>query len=417
MSRHSEVLADLLGRAPMPSIVAAAAEHTGTVLCVGGAVRDALLGRRAADVDIAVSGDLADFVDGFSRHCGRRPAAIGDAWRDTHRTFIAGTQVDIGRMLGGEAEDLAQRDFTINAMAVKLSAPIEGAPELIDLHGGVEDIERRTIRMLSADTLLQDPLRLLRAVRYAGTLEGFEIDPLTEAAIAKQATTIRDVAAERVHTEWSYLLAGRRWADAVELSVRLGLDHATLGARVNLEDALAWSAFEQTPGVVGLSAADFVTLRLSSLLVADTADGKSGVQRRLIERRWPAALARRACRIGAWARDLDGADRDDLIDWALEDHIDAGQAAMLARALSAGDRSSARESSIAALEEFARRADEARWLKGADLRDWGMEPGPQLGELLHHVARGQLERRWDTAAAARTWARRRLAARGSSADG
>ncbi len=416
MSPHSEALDDLLARPPMPSIVAAAGEHAGTVLCVGGAVRDALLGRRPGDIDIAVGGELADFVDAFARHCGRRPVAIGDPWRDTHRTVVDGAQVDIGSMLGDETEDLARRDFSINAMAVNLSASRSGAPALIDEHGGVEDLGRRTIRMLSVDALIEDPLRMLRAIRYVATLEGFGVDPATEAAIAIHAGTIRDIAAERVQTEWALLLEAPSWVDAVELSLTLGLDLPTMGAPANLRDARAWSSFERAESVGDSAAYDVVVLRLAALLFADGSESPAEVQRRLGERRWPATLARRAARVGAWARMLPGAGTSDLVDWALEDEADAGHAALLAKALRTIDASVGDEASIDALDAFARRAGEPRWVRGADLRGWGVVPGPELGELLHRMARGQLERRWESAAAARDWAVRHLAGRGAQAD-
>ena len=416
MSRHSEVLVDLLARQPMPAIIAAAREHEGEVLCVGGAVRDALLGRSAADIDVAVGGDLRGFIDAFARHCGRRPGAIGDPWRDTHRTLIGDRKVDIGRMLGDRVEDLSQRDFTINAMAVTLWPP-DAAPFLIDLHGGVEDLNRRRIRMLSEDALRRDPLRMLRAVRYVATLEGFEIDAETEAAIAVRAPAIEDVAAERVQAEWALLLASPAWAHGLEGAVNLGLDGPTLGAPVNLRDALSWSAYERGGGAAGKSTEDLVALRLAALLPAGDDPALADAQRRLLERRWPLALARRARRIGSWARRLCNAGTAELTGWALEDRHSAAHAAALARALVPAERAGEAESSIAALEGYARRAEEDRWVNGDDLRRWGMHPGPELGKLLQTTARGQLERRWVAAEDAREWAQQRARRHGGPTDG
>jgi len=183
MSRHNEVLAGLLTHEPLPCIAAAAADHDATVLCVGGAVRDALLRRPAADVDIAVAGDLDAFVDRFADRCGRPPVAIGDPVRDTRRTRLGGVQVDVGRMLGSVTDDLGARDFTINAMAVRIGGSELGPPTLVDLYGGVEDLDRRTIRRVSETALREDPLRMLRAVRYYAALDGFELEPSTRQAI------------------------------------------------------------------------------------------------------------------------------------------------------------------------------------------------------------------------------------------
>ncbi len=405
MSRHSELLREFLAVAPMPAIVAAAVEHEDAVLCVGGAVRDALLGRPAADIDLAVAGDLEAFIGVFARHCGRRPGAIGDRWRDTHRVIVDGTQVDIGRMLGDEAEDLAERDFTVNAMAVKLFPAAMEAPALIDLHGGVRDLERRTLRMVSAESMRRDPLRMLRGLRYTATLEGFEIENATEAEIVTGSGSLTDVAAERVQTEWRLLLAGPRWWGAVQRCIRLGLDEICLGFRLRVADGRAWSEFEDAVPDEVEWPDELATLRLAALCAARTADESESVRRALVERRWPAAAAACVSRVGGWARRVGEASAEELVDWALADANAAASAALVARGL-AVDNSV--EHAAERLETFVRRAREPRWVRGSDLRGWGMDPGPDLGRLLHRAACGQLTRRWGSAEESRAWARDHL---------
>jgi len=404
MSRDSEALAAFLSEPPMPGIGAAAAEHEGAVLCVGGAVRDALLERRPADIDLAVAGDLDAFVDRFADHCGRRPVAISDPWRNTRRTVLGEVQIDVGRMLGDEQQDLAARDFTINAMAIRLDGAVRGdaSLELLDPFGGRADLEDRCVRMLSPRALSDDPLRMLRAVRYLAGLADFTLDAATRTAIAAAAASIEETAAERVQTEWARLLAAPGWLQATDLAFELGLGERTLPAGQGLERAAAWAAFEAADGG---DDSDTWVVRLAAILAgADDLDPELA-RAALVERRWPQRVAQRAARIAGWALAL--GDSADTVSWALDDPWCAARAAWLARALAdAGDADTI--APIERLATLARRAVEEPWVRGSDLRDWGLDEGPAVGRILKEAARGQLERRWPSAAAARDWARERV---------
>jgi hypothetical protein len=446
MSRDSEILAALLALPPLPLIVQAAAAHPAPVLLVGGALRDALLERPPADLDIAVGGDLPGFLDRFAAACGRRPVAIQDAWRETHRTIVAGIQVDVALLLGSVEQDLGKRDFTVNAMALALGGGDAGhdRPALIDPFGGRGDLDARTIRALSAAALDDDPLRMLRAARYVATLDGFEIDAPTRAWIVDRAAAIEEVAGERIQSEWAQLLAGRSWAAGVTTAYELGLGVRTLVSAGDLEGVAAWDARERRleaaadatigrlpegPAAEGRAGAgpvqDRVIDRLAALLadaevaIADDASLVTGnapafFAEILIDRRWPNAVARRASRIAAWAVDLDGdLPPEDLADRALADREAASRAVLLARAR-AEHRGDATPAACEELERLARRSAEERWVSGAELRGWGVPEGPELGELLEELARGQLQRRWPSAGAARDWARRRAAAMAAS---
>lgn len=117
-------------------------------------------------------------------------------------------------------EDLLRRDFTINAMA---RDPLTG--EIIDPYGGREDIERRLIRAVGDDPerrFDEDPLRMLRAARFAAQL-GFEIEPATYAAIARQAGTLAKISKERIRDEFMKLLLTPNPALGIRLLVDLGL--------------------------------------------------------------------------------------------------------------------------------------------------------------------------------------------------
>jgi tRNA nucleotidyltransferase/poly(A) polymerase len=186
---------------------------------VGGAVRDELLGRPTADLDLVVDGDVRGLAKALSR-AARGPAfelsdAFG-AWRivgPEHRWHV-----DIMRLQGASlAEDLAKRDFTINAMA----RPLAGG-EIVDPHGGAGDLAARRLRMVAPSSFDDDPLRTLRLARFSCEL-AMEPDPETAAAATARAPRIVDVAAERVFAELKRVIAADRVLDGLALMDALRL--------------------------------------------------------------------------------------------------------------------------------------------------------------------------------------------------
>lgn len=169
---------------------------------VGGAVRDALLGRRSEylDLDFVLPVDaietarmLADYYKaGF---------VVLDAGRQIARVVFPQATVDLAKQEGDSLEtDLHRRDFTINAIAYN-----PRAREFIDPLQGIADIQTRTIRMVKAANLEDDPLRLLRGYRQAAQLN-FAIEPKTQAVMRQLAPLLGEIAAERVQVELGYLL-------------------------------------------------------------------------------------------------------------------------------------------------------------------------------------------------------------------
>lgn len=160
---------------------------------VGGSVRDVLLGRKPTDYDMVVMSDPAQQAEALVRAHGGRWVALGKAGRTIHRTILPGVIVDIAAAAGPDIEtDLLKRDFTVNALAWDLRSH-----RLIDPAGGVPDMTQRTLRRVSPTAFHADPLRMLRAFRLGAQL-GFETDGHTREAIARQASTIVDAAAERI---------------------------------------------------------------------------------------------------------------------------------------------------------------------------------------------------------------------------
>ena len=205
---------------------------------VGGAVRDLLRGADAVDLDLAVEGDarsvartLADRLGGSAREherfgtaTVRAPDLVFDL--ATTRTESYDEAGALPRVAAATlADDLRRRDFTINAMAVALFGDELG--HLYDPHGGAADLSARVVRILHPGSFLDDPTRLLRAVRYETRLH-FQMEEATEraarAAIAEDA--LSTVSGPRVRDELMDLLAEYEAPTAVVRMRELGLDRA-----------------------------------------------------------------------------------------------------------------------------------------------------------------------------------------------
>ncbi len=182
----------------------------------GGFVRDRLLKRETADIDIAVDADAPELARRVAADVGGRYVLLDSAHRIARvvlgeRVTPSGEKLllDFTTFRDGIDADLARRDFTINAMAVDIGefARRPRSPALIDPFHGQDDLARKLIRAVSPEAFRADPLRLLRAVRLAAEL-GFNIDSETERLLKQSAGLIGDVAGERVRDELLRLLAG-----------------------------------------------------------------------------------------------------------------------------------------------------------------------------------------------------------------
>ncbi|HYB22655.1 MAG TPA: HD domain-containing protein [Solirubrobacteraceae bacterium] len=171
---------------------------------VGGAVRDQLLGRRTDDVDVVVDGDPEQAARAVARAAGRAACfALSEdfgTWRVVSRAHA--WQVDVEPLRGGSiAEDLALRDFTVNAIAEPIAG---GGP--IDPLGGLADLRAGRLRMAGPGAFAADPLRVLRLVRLALELE-LEPDAETMQSARTSAEDLRGVSAERVFAELRRIIA------------------------------------------------------------------------------------------------------------------------------------------------------------------------------------------------------------------
>lgn len=216
--------------------------------CVGGAVRDALLGLPNADWDLATAATPQEVMRLFRKHVPlgvehgtvgvldryNRPHEVTTFRRDVetdgrHATVAFGVSLD---------DDLARRDFTINAIAYK---PRSG--EIRDPFGGRDDLARRLIRAVGSapDRMREDRLRALRAIRFAARFE-FEIDPTTWRAIVASVPDLPNLSSERIAQELEKTmqqvrrpsLALTRWKESGALRVLIpalaALDDTTIAS-------------------------------------------------------------------------------------------------------------------------------------------------------------------------------------------
>jgi hypothetical protein len=183
---------------------------------VGGAVRDELLGREVRDLDIAYHEPRAAAV-AYARRSGGSPFPLSErhgAWRVA---LDDGRTVDFTPLQGSIEDDLATRDFTVNAIAV----PLAGG-EAVDPFGGWGDLQAKALRHVSETVFDDDPLRLLRAVRFVDQF-GFELDERTEALIRDKAGLVGQPSGERIVAELEQLsVAGYRLLDRLGLLAPLG---------------------------------------------------------------------------------------------------------------------------------------------------------------------------------------------------
>jgi putative nucleotidyltransferase with HDIG domain len=198
----------------------------GDAYLVGGFVRDLLLGRDLTDIDLAVAGDAPAFARSLADALGGSFVLL-DQERGIARVALDDAPmryIDVAALRGPDiGADLAGRDFTIDAIAAPLASVLESSQvELIDPHGGVEDIERCVVRLVSEQALIDDPLRLLRAVRLAVQLD-FKIEPETSDALRRNADRIDQPAAERQRDELARCFETPRGAVALRLLDDLGL--------------------------------------------------------------------------------------------------------------------------------------------------------------------------------------------------
>lgn len=202
---------------------------------VGGCVRDLLLGERIRDIDVLIEGNaisfarsLGDWVIRLREHQRFGTANITlksglridltSARRESYKHPAALPDVEYASV----REDLHRRDFTINAMAVSLGPEDFGL--LLDFFGGMQDLQERLIRVLHSRSFVDDPTRVLRAIRLEKRL-GFRMEPVTESLARRSDTAeaFRRLSGSRLRDELTALLEDRAPAEALKRMAELGV--------------------------------------------------------------------------------------------------------------------------------------------------------------------------------------------------
>ena len=204
------------------------------VYLVGGPVRDALLGSPIKDLDFVVEGDAPKLAYRVAQATGGE--VLAHPRFQTATVSLDGSRVDIvtarketypqpGSLPqvtpGAIDDDLARRDFSVNALALPLW---EQVPKVLDRHGGLKDLELRVLRVLHARSFDDDPTRILRAIRYEQRL-GFSLDKDTSAQLAAALGQGRlgAVTADRVRHELERIFAEARPELALKRAIQLGV--------------------------------------------------------------------------------------------------------------------------------------------------------------------------------------------------
>ena len=388
--------------AALRTLCHAAAETGSSVYLVGGVVRDLILREGAdresvIDVDLAVDGEVAPLLGAVNadavKHDRFGTAAmtagsiridLARTRQDSYRAPAALPDVSAARI----EEDLARRDFTINAAAWGLVG--ERAGELLDPHGAARDAGSRRIRVLHDRSFADDPTRLIRACRYAARL-GCQIDRRTVRFANEQRLHLAALSAGRFGDAWRSLLHDPAAADAIVIARRLGLPEARLGGwmiapsvsriiaagSATPPDLLFWAS-------VGLTTADRMLLErlpaAASLRAAEASVLRQGAELGRLKR--VLANARKASTVAAALAKIDDAALDAACDlWP-------GPAVGLIRGVA------------------ARRGDIRSPLDGNELIALGVRSGPQVGRWLRRLE----DAVWDGELPAEPYAARSAAA-------
>lgn len=216
MSNYADILRQY---APLPILQELVDEASIQAYVVGGFVRDILLKRRSKDIDIVCLGDSIALAQAFAKRIGTQQVSIfrtfGTAmvrykeWevefvtarKESYQPHSRKPTVEPGTL----DDDQKRRDFTINALAIQLNKAHFG--KLIDPFQGIQDLQKGILRtpLDPSQTFSDDPLRMMRAIRFACQLS-FQLTPDTKKALQKEASRLQIVSKERINTELNKIL-------------------------------------------------------------------------------------------------------------------------------------------------------------------------------------------------------------------
>ncbi len=184
------------------------------IYLVGGYIRDYLLEKSNEDIDFVVEGNVEDIAKEFAESINGKLITLGGRHKfyrivDNKRNVT----VDLSQLKGNDIkEDLLNRDFTINSLAIDIDKIEKGKilkENIIDVANGLDDLNKGIIRHVKENAFEEDPIRMLRAVRFMSQLE-FELYDTTKRLIKKNKDKIKNMPYERITHELFKLLKYRR---------------------------------------------------------------------------------------------------------------------------------------------------------------------------------------------------------------
>jgi len=208
-----------------------------SVFVVGGFVRDLLLKVPTQDLDLVVEGDGQAFAQAIAQRLGESQVVLHSQFGTARLEFSDGSHLDVASSRREDyaspgalplveesrlRDDMFRRDFTINAMAIALNSDHYG--ELIDYYGGLRDLKQGEIRFLHKLSFIEDPTRILRAIRFAGRYN-FRLAKETEEGIytALEMGVLQRLSQERFTEEFLHMLTETRFGIMGTAMVQLGV--------------------------------------------------------------------------------------------------------------------------------------------------------------------------------------------------
>jgi len=354
----------------------------GNVYLVGGFIRDMVRGERSHDRDYIVFGDIRSFVRQIRTITGGTVVKFKNEGM-VRIVLKGGDTLDFSKPQGPLEEDIAKRDFSMNAIAW---SPQGG---IVDLHKGMADIQKRIVRALSPENLVADPLRILRAYRFAAELNA-SIENKTRQMIKRLQNNIERVSSERITLEFYKLLNSWHSAKYLKMALSdgvlsdiLSFDYNVLEGTIRVVSHLEKAYFNHLPGIIKVSLNKTFSQNLSykgllclEMLLADQYSPYTArpllamsnvVQKRIVQAEKGVAILKRN-------RNIDNEDLFDLFTAAKDASIDV---------LILSKR-------IDLLTDYRRfqRISRSRLVSSEEIADMsGIKPGPQLGEIIMTIKR------------------------------
>ena len=240
---ESQVFSKYVGKLPaeyheiLKKIELVSTEQNKNCYLVGGIVRDLLLGIPNLDIDLVIEGNAIDFGESLSKKIGVKKIIKHEQFKTCNLYLDSGLNIDIASSrveyyeypsslptveYGNIKEDLYRRDFTINSMAIKLSHGEFG--KLIDYYGGYKDLQDKKIRILHNLSFIEDPTRVIRAIRFAVRYDfEFHEDTYKFMEEAVSGGYLNNLSWQRFKNELIIMLKERSFIKAIDYLVKLNI--------------------------------------------------------------------------------------------------------------------------------------------------------------------------------------------------